>query len=105
MVAEANGSLLPVGALLGSPQLLHRAATRAAVSRLFSFDTPIPYSALQQMFDESALWGICGREKAVYLRELSDDAIDVIAAHVPNKGLTDDLHVGVRPWGRLRPTR
>jgi FAD/FMN-containing dehydrogenase len=61
------------------------AELRGTVSPLFTFDTPIPYTALQQMFDESAPWGIHGYEKAVYLNDLSDAAIDVIAAHIPNK--------------------
>lgn len=61
------------------------AELRGAAPPLFSFDTPIPYVALQQMFDESAPWGIRGYEKAVYLDELSDAAIDVIAEHVPRK--------------------
>jgi FAD/FMN-containing dehydrogenase len=67
---------------------VHEQATaglRAAVAPLFSFDTPIPYTALQQMFDESAPWGIRGYEKAVYLHDLSDEAIDVIATHIPKK--------------------
>ena len=43
-------------------------------------------SQLQQMFDESAPWGIHAYEKAVYLDELTDAAIEVIAQHpVPNK--------------------
>jgi hypothetical protein len=58
---------------------------RQAASPLFTFDTPIPYTALQQMFDESAPWGIRAYEKAVYLDELTDEAIDVIARHVPGK--------------------
>jgi hypothetical protein len=37
------------------------------------------------MFDEAAPWGIRGYEKAVYLDELTDDSIDVIARHVPRK--------------------
>ena len=61
------------------------AALRAAAPPLFAFDTPIPYVGLQQMFDESAPWGIRGYEKAVYLDELTDAAIDVIAEHVPRK--------------------
>ena len=43
---------------------------------LFTFVTPIPYVALQQMLDESAPWGIRGYEKAVYLAEFSDAVID-----------------------------
>jgi FAD/FMN-containing dehydrogenase len=37
------------------------------------------------MFDESAPWGIRGYEKAVYLDELTDAVIDVIARHLPKK--------------------
>jgi hypothetical protein len=47
--------------------------------------TPIPYVALQQMFDESAPWGMYAYEKAVYLDELTDGAIDVIVEHQPKK--------------------
>jgi len=61
------------------------AALRQAAPPLFAFDTPIPYTNLQQMFDESAPWGIRGYEKAVYLDELTDAAIDVIAEHFPRK--------------------
>ena len=71
----------------GSPDAYSRAVDdlRQAVPPLFTFDTPVPYTALQQMFDESAPWGIRGYEKAVYFDELTDDAIDVIARHVPLK--------------------
>jgi FAD/FMN-containing dehydrogenase len=47
--------------------------------------TPIPYAALQQLFDESAPWGAYSYEKAVYLQELTDDAIDVILEHQAKK--------------------
>ena len=71
----------------GSPDAYSQAVgdLRRAVPPLFAFDTPIPYTALQQMFDESAPWGIRGYEKAVYFDELTDDSIDVIARHVPLK--------------------
>ena len=71
----------------GAPDAHARAveALRRAAPPLVTFDTPIPYTALQQMFDESAPWGIRGYEKAVYLDELTDEAIDVIARHVPGK--------------------
>ena len=58
---------------------------RAAVPPLFEFVTPIPYTALQQMFDESAPWGILAYEKAVYLDALTDAAIEVIVEHQPKK--------------------
>ena len=62
------------------------APLRATVPPLFELVTPIPYTQLQQMFDESAPWGILGYEKALHLEELSDGAIDVIAEQVPRKG-------------------
>jgi FAD/FMN-containing dehydrogenase len=55
------------------------------VKPLFELVTPIPYTALQQMFDPSAPWGMMAYEKAVYLDELSDGAIDVIVEHQPKK--------------------
>jgi hypothetical protein len=58
---------------------------RAAIPPLFELVTPIPYVALQQMFNASAPWGILAYEKAVYLDELTDAAIDVIIEHQPNK--------------------
>ena len=58
---------------------------REAAPPLFEFVTPIPFTHLQQMFDESAPWGIHGYEKAVHLEELSDGAIDVITRHMPRK--------------------
>jgi FAD/FMN-containing dehydrogenase len=71
----------------GAPDAHARAidALRGAAPPLFTFDTPIPYTGLQQMFDESAPWGIHGYEKAVYLDELTNESIDVIAEHVPRK--------------------
>jgi hypothetical protein len=51
----------------------------------FELVTPIPYVALQQMFDESAPWQILGYEKALYLDELSDAVIDLMIANLPRK--------------------
>ena len=45
----------------------------------------MPFVALQQMFNESATWGLLAYEKALYLDELSDAAIAVIGEHVPKK--------------------
>ena len=58
---------------------------RDAVAPLFELVTPIPYVALQQMFNESAPWGALAYEKALYLDDLSDGAIDVIVEHFPKK--------------------
>ena len=55
------------------------APIRAGCPPLFEFTIPIPYTALQQLFDDSPLaWGIRAYEKALYLDELSDEAIDVL---------------------------
>jgi FAD/FMN-containing dehydrogenase len=61
------------------------APIRKAATPLFELVTPIPFVALQQLFNESATWGTLGYEKALYLDELSDDAIAVIGEHVPKK--------------------
>ena len=37
------------------------------------------------MFDESAPWGLCSYEKAVYLDELTDGVIDTILEHQARK--------------------
>lgn len=58
---------------------------RQAVSPLIELVTPMPYTALQQMFNGSAPWGILAYEKAVYLDELSDAAIEVILEQQPKK--------------------
>ena len=66
----------------------HQAAVapiRHAVAPLFEMVTPIPFVALQQMFNDFATWGTLGYEKALYLDELSDAAIAVISEHVPKK--------------------
>jgi len=61
------------------------APVRAAMPPLFELVTPIPYVALQQMFNESAAWGTLGYEKSLYLDTLSDAAIATIAEHAPKK--------------------
>lgn len=61
------------------------APIRSAVAPSFELVTPMPYVALQQMFNGSAPWGILAYEKAVHLDTMSDAAIDVIVEHVPRK--------------------
>ena len=58
---------------------------RAALSPTVDFVTPIPYVGLQQMFDESNPWGLHSYEKAVYLDEMSDGAIEAILEHQSRK--------------------
>ncbi len=69
-----------------------------ALRPTFEFVTPIPYTELQKMLDESAPWGVLAYEKALYLDELSDEAIDVIADHMPQKASPMTL-VPVFPMG------
>jgi FAD/FMN-containing dehydrogenase len=58
---------------------------RDVLPPLVELVTPMPYTALQQMFNDSAPWGILAYEKSVYLDELSDAAIDVILEQQPRK--------------------
>jgi hypothetical protein len=61
------------------------APVRDGLEPLFELVTPIPYVALQKMFDEGNPWGTYAYEKALYLDELSDAAIDVFAEHLTRK--------------------
>ena len=58
---------------------------KQALTPIVELITPIPYVGLQQMFDASAPWGMHNYEKAVYLAELSDGAIDAILEHQAKK--------------------
>ncbi len=60
-------------------------AVREALPPLFELVTPMPYTNLQKMFDESNPWGILGYEKALYLDDLADDTIAVVTVHLPRK--------------------
>jgi len=71
----------------GSPEE-HAAAIqpiRDTLPPVFELVTPIPYAELQKMLDESAPWGIHAYEKALYLDDLNDDAVSVVAEHFPRK--------------------
>jgi hypothetical protein len=52
---------------------------------LFEFVTPMPYVGLQQMLDDGSPWGVHAYSKGLYLDELSDDAIGVVAAQLRAK--------------------
>jgi Berberine and berberine like len=64
-------------------ELIAQAA--AGMPCLWNLVTPMPYVQLQQMFNAAVPWGIRGYEKAVYLDEMSDGAIDVITRCMPQK--------------------
>lgn len=61
------------------------AGARDAIAPLFGFTTPMPYTALQQMLDESAAPGILAYGKSIYLEDFGDAAIDTLAALLPAK--------------------
>ncbi|GAA5126206.1 FAD-binding oxidoreductase [Pseudonocardia adelaidensis] len=52
---------------------------------LFELVTPMPYVAMQQMLDEGSPWGVHAYTKGLYLDELADDAVDVVAARLRAK--------------------
>ena len=51
----------------------------------FELVAPMPYVALQQMFDEGAPWGVHGYEKSLWLDDLTDEVIDVVLEFLPRK--------------------
>jgi FAD/FMN-containing dehydrogenase len=61
------------------------APIKEALTPIVEMITPIPYVALQQMFNESAPWGMYAYEKAIYLAEFTDGVIDAIVEHQPKK--------------------
>ncbi|WP_328309418.1 FAD-binding oxidoreductase [Actinomycetospora sp. NBC_00405] len=63
----------------------HRAVVdhvRDGLPPLFEMVAPMPYTALQQMFDEGFGWGVHAYEKSLYLESFTDEAIDVIVERV-----------------------
>jgi hypothetical protein len=78
-------ALIVVG--FGSPE--EHASVVAPVRQgpppLFEMVSPIPYVALQQLFDEGNPWGMLAYEKALHLEELTDAAIEVITEHFPRR--------------------
>jgi FAD/FMN-containing dehydrogenase len=76
-------ALLVVG--WGSPEEHEKlvAPIRDELPPLFEFVTPIPHTELQKMFDETFAWGTLAYEKGLYLDELTDEAIAVLAERLP----------------------
>jgi FAD/FMN-containing dehydrogenase len=81
--------LSPVFALVGlGDEGAHQrmiAPVKESLTPIVELVTPIPYVALQQMFDASAPGGLFSYEKAVYLEELTDEAIEIILEHQSKK--------------------
>ena len=61
------------------------ATARSALQPLFEVVTPIPYVALQQMLDEGVPWGTRAYTKGLYLDEVSDSTIDLLAERLPGR--------------------
>ena len=59
--------------------------TKAALPTLFTFTSRIPFTALQQLLDDAAPWGIQAYEKAHFLGGLSPNIIAVITDQMPRK--------------------
>jgi FAD/FMN-containing dehydrogenase len=81
--------LVPGWALLvagwGSPEEHEKVVNpiRADLPPLFEFVTPIPHTELQKLIDDNYRWGTLAYEKALYLEELTDEAIAVMAERLP----------------------
>ena len=58
---------------------------RAAMPPLFELVTPMPFTALQSMLDESAPPGILAYERALYLDDLTDEVIGVMTEYSARK--------------------
>jgi hypothetical protein len=58
---------------------------RAELPPLFDTVTPMPYTALNQMFDQANAWGQYYYEKSTRYAELTDDVIDVLVTHLPRR--------------------
>lgn len=61
------------------------APVREALPPLFEVVTPIPYTGLQQLIDDSCPWGIQCYDKSLYLDDFSDDVIALLAERMPSK--------------------
>lgn len=66
---------------------------RTSLPPLFEMLAPMPYTALQQLFDEGNAWGMFNYEKSTYLPDLTDEVIATITHHLPlkNSPLTASL--------------
>jgi FAD/FMN-containing dehydrogenase len=58
---------------------------RQALPPLFDLVAPMPYVVLQQILDEANAWGSHSYDKGTYIESLSDEVIEVITEHVPQK--------------------
>jgi FAD/FMN-containing dehydrogenase len=64
---------------------------RRELPPLFDMVTSMPFTALQQMFDEAYAWGVHAYEKSLYLESFTDEAIEVIVEQV--SGMSSPMSV------------
>jgi hypothetical protein len=70
----------------GSPEEHAQAVDRAReAAPLFDTVTPMPYTALSEMFDQANCWGQYYYDTSTRCAELTDDVIDVLVTHVPRR--------------------
>ena len=61
------------------------ANVRQALPPLFGSVTPMPYTALQQLFDQANAWGQYYHVKSTRYAELTDEVIEVLTSHLPGR--------------------
>jgi FAD/FMN-containing dehydrogenase len=61
------------------------AALQGGPQPLVTFSTPMPYVELQKMLDEANAWGLHSYDKGCYVDALSDEVIEAVTTHVPDK--------------------
>jgi FAD/FMN-containing dehydrogenase len=61
------------------------APIREALPPLFEFVSPLPYVALQKLFDGAVPWGIHAYNKDLSFQQFSDEAITTLTEHLPRK--------------------
>ena len=70
---------------------------RAALPPQFDAVTPMPYTALQQLFDQANSWGQHYYETSTRYAELTDDVIDVLVAHLSGRTSPATRHAVLLP--------
>ena len=58
---------------------------RETLPPLWDFVTPMPYLALNQMLDEDDRWGQYGYDKGGQITEITDEVIEAVTRHFPQK--------------------
>jgi len=61
------------------------AALQGGVPALFDFTTPMPFVELQKMLDDANAWGLHCYDNGCYVDALSDDVINALTQHIPDK--------------------